>query len=100
MTHDYSRAAKYYETRLIEDPKLLDLRTDLSELYFKLKAFDDAKRVLIDALKYLQTQEDNLDNKQKNVTFLMLMAKVYLEEDMQYPDWKFKDNPDAKQAII
>ena len=37
MTHDYNRAVKYYETRLKEDPKLLDLRIDLAELYYKLK---------------------------------------------------------------
>jgi len=54
MTHDYSRAIKYYETRLVEDPKLLDLRVDLAELYLKLRGFDDARRVLIDALKYLK----------------------------------------------
>lgn len=54
MTHDYKRAIKYYETTLQEDPKLLDLRTDLAELYIKLKAYEDAKRVLIAALKYLK----------------------------------------------
>jgi len=57
MTHDYSRAIKYYETRLVEDPKLLDLRVDLAELYLKLRGFDDARRVLIDALKYLKGQD-------------------------------------------
>ena len=57
MTHDYNRAVKYYETRLQEDPKLLDLRTDLADLYYKLKAFDHSKRVLIEALKYIKTQE-------------------------------------------
>jgi tetratricopeptide repeat protein 21B len=50
MTHDYSRAVKYYETRLAEDPRLLDLRTDLANLYFRLKAYDQAKRVLIESL--------------------------------------------------
>lgn len=57
MTHDYNRAVKYYETRLQEDPKLLDLRTDLADLYYKLKAFDHSKRVLIEALKYIKSQE-------------------------------------------
>lgn len=54
MTHDYKRAIKYYETTLMEDPKLLDLRTDLADLYIKLRAYEDAKRVLIDALKFLK----------------------------------------------
>jgi len=81
MTHDYNRAVKYYETRLAEDPKLIELRTDLAELYLKLKVFDQSKRVLIDAFKYLKTQENNLETKSKNVKFLVLMAKVCLDED-------------------
>jgi tetratricopeptide (TPR) repeat protein len=54
MTHDYNRAIKYYEQTLQDDPNLFDLRSDLSELYIKLKAFDDSKRVLIEALKSLK----------------------------------------------
>jgi len=96
MTHDYNRAVKYYETRLAEDPKLLDLRTDLANLYWRLKAYDQSKRVLIEALKYLKTQENSYEVKSKNVTYLVLMAKVCLESDMQYPGWKLKDNLDAK----
>jgi|LauGreDrversion4_2_1035121.scaffolds.fasta_scaffold297900_3 tetratricopeptide (TPR) repeat protein len=30
----------------------------------------------------------------------MMMSKVFLEEDMQLPDWHFKENIDAKQALI
>lgn len=55
MTHDYNRAVKYYETRLKEDPKLLDLRLDLAELYFKLKVHEEAKRVLVEAIKYIKS---------------------------------------------
>lgn len=54
MTHDYNRAIRYYENALREDPKLLDLRTDLADLYIRLKAFEDSKRVLIEALKSLK----------------------------------------------
>jgi tetratricopeptide (TPR) repeat protein len=100
MTHDYNRAVKYYETRLQEDPKLLDLRNDLADLYLKLKVFDQSKRVLIDGLKYLNSQSNDLDNKARNVGFLIAMSKVCLDEDQQYPGWQMKENPDAKQAII
>jgi tetratricopeptide repeat protein 21B len=100
MTHDYKRAVKYYETCLRDDPKLLDLRTDLADLYIKLRAFDDSKRVLIDALKYLKDQKPDIDTKAKNVQYLLMMSKVFLEEDMQQPDWHFKENIDAKQALI
>lgn len=98
MTHDYNRAVKYYETRLKEDPKLLDLRTDLAELYNRLKVFEEAKRVLIDALKYIKSQDsfNSLDMKIRNVKYLVLLAKVYLDQDMQSSDWKFKDNQPAK----
>ena len=54
MTHDYQRAIKYYEETLMDDPSLFDLRTDLADLYIKLKAFDNCKRVLIEALKSLK----------------------------------------------
>jgi tetratricopeptide repeat protein 21B len=101
MTHDYNRAIRYYENALREDPKLLDLRTDLAELYIKLKAFEDAKRVLIDALKSLKHFDVNdVEVKSKNVGYLLMMARVFLEEDMQMGDWKFKPNQDAKQALI
>lgn len=100
MTHDYNRAIKYYEQTLADDPKLFDLRTDLAELYIKLKAYDDSKRVLIDALKSLKADfKQDIDTKSKNVNTLILLAQVYLEEDMMGTDWKFKENPDAKQAL-
>jgi len=65
----------------------LDLRNDLAELYLKLKVFDQSKRVLIDGLKYLNSQPNDLDNKARNVSFLIQMSKVCLEEDQQYPGW-------------
>ena len=100
MTHDYSRAIKYYETQILQDARLLDLRTDLAELYKKLKAFDEARRVLNDALKYLKGMGDGLETKIRNVKYLMLYAECQLEEDMMGPDWKFKENTVARQALI
>jgi len=100
MTHDYSRAVKYYETRLAEDPRLFDLRTDLANLYFRLKAFDQAKRVLVESLNFLATQEVSYEVKSKTVVWLVLKSKVCLESDMQYPGWKMKDNVEAKQGLI
>mmetsp|Transcript_13183 Transcript_13183/g.20525 ORF Transcript_13183/g.20525 Transcript_13183/m.20525 type:complete len:285 (+) Transcript_13183:2332-3186(+) len=100
MTHDYNRAIKYYEQTLKEDPKLFDLRTDLAELFIKLKAFEDSKRVLLDALRSINDHKQDIDTKSRHVNTLILLSKVYLEEDMQGTDWKFKENPDAKQALI
>jgi tetratricopeptide repeat protein 21B len=81
MTHDYNRAVKYYETRLKEDPKLLDLRIDLAELYFKLKVHDEAKRVLTEAIKYIKALDTymSLDIKSREVKYLLLLAKVFLD---------------------
>ena len=78
----------------------MDLRTDLAELYIKLKAYEDSKRVLIDALKYLKDQKADIEMKSKNVHYLLMMSRVFLEEDQQMPDWRFKENIDAKQALI
>ena len=38
--------------------------------------------------------------KSNNVHYLLMMARVFLEEDMLSRDWRFKENPDAKQALI
>jgi len=76
------------------------LRTDLAELYIKLKAFEDSKRVLLDALRSLNDHKQDIDTKSRSVNTLVLLAKVYLDEDMQGTDWKFKENPDAKQALL
>jgi hypothetical protein len=61
-----------------------------------LKAFDDCKRVLIDALKSIRDLNQDIETKSKSVSTLMTLSKVYLEEDMQGTDWKFKENSDAK----
>jgi hypothetical protein len=68
----------------------------LAELYIKLKAFDDCKRVLIDALKSIRDLNQDIETKSKSVSTLMTLSKVYLEEDMQGTDWKFKENSDSK----
>lgn len=100
MTHDYNKTIWYYENALREDPNLLDLWTDLAELYIKLKDFDWAKEILIDAMKYLKNfDEQETDTKPKKVHYLMLMAKIFLEEDIQKGDWKFKPNVDALGAL-
>ena len=54
----------------------------MADLYIKLRSFEDAKRVLIDALKFLKDQKPDIDMKAKNVQYLMMMSKVFLEEDM------------------
>ena len=54
----------------------------MAELYKKLKAFDEARRVLNDALKYLKGMGDGLETKIRNVKYLMLYAECQLEEDM------------------
>lgn len=99
MTHDYQKAIRYYETALNEDPKLLDLYTDLAELYFKLKAFDDAKRVIIEAMKSLTNFDDSDLTNPKRVQYTLLMAKIFLEEDVQRGEWRFKPNEDASKAL-
>lgn len=55
MKLPYKKILDWYDFHFVLIKYLqLDLRTDLAELYIKLKAFEDAKRVLIDALKFLK----------------------------------------------
>jgi hypothetical protein len=77
------------------------LRQDLADLCIKLKYFGDAKKVLIDALKFLRDLSKDLEMMSRNVTYLLMMSKVFLEEDMQEStNWRFKENQEAKQALI
>ena len=99
MTHDYNKAIRYYESALNDDPKLLDLSNDLAELYFKLKAFDEAKRVIIEAMKSLASMDDPDLTNPKRVQYTLLMAKIFLEEDVQSGEWRFKPNEDASKAL-
>ena len=39
----------------------------MAELYIKLKAYEDAKNVLVDALKFLRDQKPDIDMKARNV---------------------------------
>jgi len=48
----------------------------------------------------MKDRGDDLETMSRAVNTLLMLAKVYLEEDMQGTDWKFKSNPDAKQALI
>lgn len=41
-------------------------------------------------------QEVSIPVKAQYVSYLMLMAKVCLEQDQQQPGWRLKDNADAK----
>ena len=104
MTHDYNKAIRYYENALREDPNLLDLRTDLAEFYIKLKDFDKAKEILINAMKFLKEAEESdtnsmLKNNQMKVHYLLLMSKIFLEEDVAKGESKFKKNLDALGAL-
>ena len=51
-------------------------------------------------MKYLKKFDENeTDTKPKKVHYLLLMARIFLEEDVQKGDWKFKPNLDALGAL-
>ncbi|KAI9362925.1 hypothetical protein DFJ73DRAFT_542372 [Zopfochytrium polystomum] len=57
-THDYGRAISYYESALAKDSAFATtLRYDLAELYFKLKNFKDAERIIVEALDHPRTED-------------------------------------------
>ena len=75
LTHDYERAVAYYEAALTHAPHDTKLRSDLTELFCKLKKFDDAGRLLDVAL----SSNENQDAASLIVTVknLMLLGKVH-----------------------
>ncbi|RKO89847.1 tetratricopeptide repeat domain 21B, partial [Blyttiomyces helicus] len=75
-THDYARAITYYESALANDSNLSAvLRYDLAELYKKLKQYDDADRVILEALDH--PKSDVIDVLLQDVKLYLLLAQVY-----------------------
>jgi tetratricopeptide repeat protein 21B len=73
-THDYKKAVAYYESALSnETVSTTSLRYDLGELYYKLKQYTDAERVLKDGIE--KASEDA--GTKESVRFLVLLSKVY-----------------------
>lgn len=46
QTHDYERAKRYYSDAIQRDPRSVELRLDLSELFAKLELWGDAAHEL------------------------------------------------------
>mmetsp|Transcript_26568 Transcript_26568/g.85189 ORF Transcript_26568/g.85189 Transcript_26568/m.85189 type:complete len:1185 (+) Transcript_26568:168-3722(+) len=74
-THDYRKAVDYYERAVQSDPSNLPMQHELAELYFKLKRFDHAQRVLSDALAAPKSG-DVSDSLATDVQNTLLLAKV------------------------
>ncbi|KAJ3318719.1 Tetratricopeptide repeat protein 21B [Blyttiomyces sp. JEL0837] len=75
-THDYGRAISYYESALSKDTMMAStLRYDLSELYYKLKNYDDAERIILEALEH--PRSDDMTVLALDVKFNILLAKCY-----------------------
>ncbi|KAL5032124.1 hypothetical protein BDV3_000718 [Batrachochytrium dendrobatidis] len=52
-THDYSRAIAYYESALENNPDItFSLQFDIAELFMKLKRFEDAEKLITEALAH------------------------------------------------
>ncbi|KAJ3295051.1 Tetratricopeptide repeat protein 21B [Borealophlyctis nickersoniae] len=75
-THNYSRAINYYESALSnESPMGSTLRYELAELYKKLKQWDDAERVILEALEHPKT--DEMEILVQDVKSYLLLAQAY-----------------------
>ncbi|KND02289.1 uncharacterized protein SPPG_02764 [Spizellomyces punctatus DAOM BR117] len=75
-THNYSRAISYYESALAnESPIGSILRYDLAQLYKKLQRYDDAEKILTEALEHPQT--DEISDIELDISCQTLLAQVY-----------------------
>ncbi len=77
MTHDYARAAQYYEAAAAKGGSgRVTLLHELADLYNTLNRYEDSLRVLNEALSGAQDSKDNWDKTIENVRTYLLMAKV------------------------
>ncbi|KAI6661121.1 hypothetical protein LOD99_13843 [Oopsacas minuta] len=83
VTHNYSKAINYYETAL-KNQKESQLLHDLAELYFKLKYYDKAIRVLTEALaEHRQHKVQELSSAIEESNLLILLARVHVYNEQQ-----------------
>lgn len=75
LTHDYENAIRYYETAINKDPRKTELLSDLAKLYLRLRRFDQANRVLAQAL---ETPISDVASVRIAVKNYVLLAKVAL----------------------
>ena len=79
----FSKAINYYETAL-KNQKESQLLYDLAELYFKLKNYDKATRVITEALgEYKQHKIPDLPSSMEESRLLVLLARVHANNDQQ-----------------
>ncbi|KAJ3038612.1 Tetratricopeptide repeat protein 21B [Rhizophlyctis rosea] len=74
-THDYAKATAYYESALAREGAEPSLRYDLADLYKKLQQYDEALRVITEALDH--PKADSLNTMMDDVKFLKLKAQVH-----------------------
>jgi len=76
MTHDYQKAVDYYEKACRDDPNQVAMQQELAELYYKLKYYEHAERVLAVALER-RRDPDDVNAMMLDVQALLLLAKVH-----------------------
>lgn len=76
MTHDYQKAVDYYEAAVRAESRQVSMQHDLAELYYKLRQYDHAYRVL-DALVENYGLMEDASSMEAVVKALLLLAKVH-----------------------
>lgn len=71
--HNYGKAINYYEASLKAGGQAT-LRHDLAELLLRLRQYDKAEKILLQAL---DNEGIDLESLMENTKYLMLLAKVY-----------------------
>lgn len=74
-THQYDKAVQYYQ-EAVANCQNANFKLDMSELYAKLKQYDNAEKILLDELENNKNAHDDIAVLQMRTKQLLLLSRV------------------------
>ncbi|XP_065054055.1 tetratricopeptide repeat protein 21B-like isoform X1 [Rhopilema esculentum] len=99
-THQYGKAISYYEAA-VKTGNQNFLRYDLAELYLKLKNYDKAEKVTLQAISYAKKSASDVSSLISATKFKLLLAKIYQNcRDPQETLTAFAEAKESQNSVL